>query len=63
MSAVIVTALCWLGWLMDVSCHCHSSVLAEWLMDVSCHCHSSVLAGVVDGCQLSLPQLCAGWGG
>ena len=30
MSAVIVTALCW---------------LAEWLMDVSCHCHSSVLAG------------------
>ena len=39
MSAVTVTALCW---------------LAEWLMDVSCHCHSSVLAGVVDGCQLSL---------
>ena len=27
MSAVTVTALCWLGWLMDVSCHCHSSVL------------------------------------
>ena len=82
MSAVTVTALCWLaGWLGDVSCHCHSSVLVGWgdrwmsavtvtavywlaglLMDVSCHCHSCVLVGwVVDGCQLSLSQLCTGW--
>ena len=45
MSAVTATALCRLG----------------WLIDVSCHCHSSVLAGVVDRCQLSLPQLCTGW--
>ena len=35
--------------------------LAGLLMDVSCH--SSVLVVVVDGCQLSLSQLCAGWGG
>ena len=47
---------------MDVSCH--SSVLVGWgdrwmsAVTVTALCW---LAGVTDGCQLSLSQLCAGW--